>query len=619
MTKPYRLAAAVLILLAIFLSRAQQLNGITFDIDEVRSAMRSEGNISQIIAWQPDDWPPLYGVMLGSWRAAISENPLILRTSSLLLFMLATALIYRMMRVLFEGEYAAVGAMAVFGALGYNIFLSLYLRPYVLAMVFFPLALWLTVRYFHRPTLWRAILLGLSLGALFYTTYTAVIPFALLGLYTLMKRPRSIWRWWLPVLFLVLLAIPELLRRLQSFSHRLENASSISPLLPSFGPGIIKTFREFGGTTIDGDQLYLFWFALFIVAVGLLIVNRKRARPIVWWGIFVALSAPFILYGMALIPLFYFYVARYVWWGLIAVPLVIGAGLRFLPRVAWGAVVIVMLALMFRPADDYDHRYVPFPFEQVFSWLHGQVEKDDVILFDRNFCLWDCGDNNYNEEDKVVYYYGQFADGIPFVKEPGNARRVWYLSQNGWQNPEMKADVARGRVARQFAGPWNFLLRLYEAPPDPTGVLFSNGLRFHGLEIIGDNGRALQYPISLDEQATVHMRLWWSVDHPLDREYSVSVQWLKGTSLLVAADGAPKLIHLDPAQVNDPLPNTMTDWKPGQFYVEDRAVTLPSLSNPAHPTLYLTVYQWWDGVRLIAPGVNSDHLLPITQAIVWGW
>ncbi len=618
MTKPYGLATAVLILLAIFLSRAQQLNSITFDIDEVRSAMRAEGDISQIIAWQPDDWPPLYGVMLGSWRAAISDNPLILRSSSLLLFMLATALVYRMMRVLFRGEYAALGAMAVFGALGYNIFLSLYLRPYVLAMALFPLVLWLTVRYFNRPTLWRAILPGLALGALFYTTYTAIIPFALLGLYTLMKRPRAIWRWGLPVLVLVLLAAPELLRRFQSFSHRVENASSISPLLPSFGEGLIKTFREFGGTTLEGDSLYLFWFALFIVAVTLLVLNCRRARPIVWWGIFVTLSAPVILYVMAAIPLFYFYVARYVWWGLVAVPLVIGAGLRFLPRVAWGAVVVVMLALMFRPAGDYEYRYAPFPFEQVFSWLHGQVEEDDVLLFDKNFCLWGCGDNKFSEEDMVIYYYDQFADGIPLVKEPGNTRRVWYLSQNGWQDPEMKADVETGRVARQFAGPWNFLLRLYEAPPDPQGVLFSNGLRFHGLEIVRD-GRALDYPISLDEQETVHMRLWWSVDHPLDRDYSISVQWLRGSNLMVAADGAPQLIHLDPTQANDPLPAAMTEWKPGQLYVEERDVTMPPLSNPAHPTLYLTVYQWWDGVRLLAPGVNSDRLLPVTQAIVWGW
>ena len=65
-------------------------------------------------------------------------------------------------------------------------------------MAIFPVVLWLTARYFDRPTILRGIGLGAGMAALFYIHGTSVLAYAMLGLYTLLVYRQAIWRWWLP-------------------------------------------------------------------------------------------------------------------------------------------------------------------------------------------------------------------------------------------------------------------------------------------------------------------------------------------------------------------------------------------------------------------------------------
>ena len=63
----------------------------------------------------------------------------------------------------------------------------------------------------------------------------------------------------------------------------------------------------------------------------------------------------------------------------------------------------------------------------------------------------------------------------------------------------------------------------------------------------------------------------------------------------------------------------MSQWLPGRFYVEERTLTVPDGVITASYPIDLTVYQWWDNVRLNAPGVNTDHLLTIQHVFIKSW
>jgi hypothetical protein len=150
-------------------------------------------------------------------------------------------------------------------------------------------------------------------------------------------------------------------------------------------------------------------------------------------------------------------------------------------------------------------------------------------------------------------------------------------------------------------------------------VLFENGLRFHGFQVLdGDN--VILPPYDIREFSQFKLRLWWSIDRPPDAEYSISAALIadRNDRLLAQEDGPPHLIHFSPYSY-DPLPTSMLQWTPGELYVAERTIVLPAIGTWYDSTLYLVVYQWWDGTRIAAPGTNEDTMLPLADVLVMGW
>ncbi|HLV35201.1 MAG TPA: glycosyltransferase family 39 protein [Spirillospora sp.] len=610
-TKPVstRLIIAVLVLLTIFASRILILNQMQFHQDEARSAMRMFGTTAQIIAWQPPDWPPLHNVVLGWWQHLAGPLPFSLRSLSVFFFMLGVAFTYRAARRLFSSEPAAWGAVVVYAALGYSVYLSTFVRAYVLAMALFSLALWLTLRYFHLPTWRRALPLGLTLAALFYSTYTAVFAFGILGLYSLLTRPRAVWRWWLPGLFALLLAVPELMSKAEFFMGRVESAVNIFPELDPLPQAMTGLLQDFAG------HGYIIWLVVSVLALALFITEKRLPRTVISWVLAGMFLGPISLYILAAIPIVYFFEGRYAWWVFVLIGLGLGYGLSRLPRTIRAVTFTALVILMF--TIPINARYKPNhhrPFEQNFRWLQQQIEPGDVMLVDPDFCLIQC-----NEADSWGYYYDTYLrQHIEIVQEPANHRRVWYVRADGWHDTATEQAVLENRIPTIFVGPWDFLIRLYQGPPDPEGILFENGLRFHGMDVM-DGGSIMRQPYYWREQTTARVRLWWSIDRPLDADYSISVQVQNREGRLVAQnDGPPRPVHLSLVDTSE-LPAETSRWEPGRYYIDERDILLPNLGSEIYANVLLTVYQWWDGVRLQAPSVNDDRLLPLTPVTIWGW
>ncbi len=183
---------------AVAASRILRLNGLEMDIDEVWSIWQTLGTPRQILAWVPYDWPPLYYLALAAWKEIAGIQPIAVRYSSVLLGLCGVAFTYRLGWHMRSPQTGLLSA-AVYGALGYAIFLSLGVRGYIAVYTLFPLTMWLALRYFDRPHLSRAVALSISLAALLYLSFSSAVAVLVLGAYLLAPCGtvgcRRVWPW----------------------------------------------------------------------------------------------------------------------------------------------------------------------------------------------------------------------------------------------------------------------------------------------------------------------------------------------------------------------------------------------------------------------------------------
>lgn len=586
------LAATLLVLAA---SRVLQLRGLELNQDEIWTIWQTLGSPRQVLAWTPYDWPPLYYLALAAWKEVAGLHPLAARYFSVLIFLPGAALLYRAIRR--EASHRAGWfAMLAYGALSYMVVLSVAVRGYALMMTLLVAALWLMQRYFYRPTLRRGLALGLTLSALLYTHLTSMFAIVALVAYSLALAPRSVWRWWLPGLVTGALLLPEALAKADIVlsGSRLDATQALE--LPPLPTALADLFELATG------ELAAIWAALALVSAVAILARggRMRGQELIWmlWTI----GGAVVLYVTN--PLTGFFRLRYGLWLLVGLAVWIGAGVAHLPR--WGQVVAAGvlaagLLVPLSPAALHDSVGAP-PMMMVFDWLRTQVRWGDVMVVD------EAVDAPPEAWDYYTRLY--FPHGLTFVHAPADQRRVWFATVDGSEDPVLSAAVREGRVPGRYVGPWNFLVRLYEGPPDRDGILFDNGMRFHGVDIIRPGDEQHQ-PVAWREGETIALRLWWSVDYPVQLDYSVSIRFRTPEGeTLVQVDGAP--------QVAGEPPET-SRWQPGRFYIDERTLRLPDAIPSGSYPLFLIVYQWWDNTRIPVPGMTDEYMLPLDTIAVKAW
>ena len=586
------------VLLLIGAGRMVVLNQLTMNPDEVWSAWQTLGTPQQIINWTPYDWPPGYYLTLGGWRALTGQIPLTERYLSVLAFLIGAAALYRVVKRL-RGFEAGVLAALAYGALAYGILLSTEVRGYGLLMGLMPVTLWLTVRYFDVPTvrLRRGVLVGISLAALFYISVTSVGAFLMLGIYTLIVYGRRVRYWWLPGVVGGILALPEIVSKLGLGISR--TAATSQEVMPPLPDALVSYYRSYGGSA------FAVWIGLFVAATALVFYRRKLSRRTLALLLWV-FAAPTMMY--VLHPVLGFFSVRYDWWMMIGLAVWAAWGLFRLPRWGIAGVSVLLVGIMFTPVPFHDYSIFDTlsPLETNFIWLKDHMTSGDVFVADPSM---QCG----TQEIWDYYLRTYFPTGLQFVKQFEGYRRIWYVTTDGRQNPELQAEVMKGRVPGRFVGPPGCLFRLYEAPPDSTGILFENGMRFHGVDVM-DGDRPWSAPLVRHEGESVRIRLWWTVDHPVDLDYSVGTYmlWSRG-QVITQVDSAPQLIYPEDAPVET------SRWEPGQYYIEERELTLPFPTPKTTYSLRMAVYFWGDNVRVSAPGQDANHLLLLTPVRVMSY
>ena len=597
-TRQFWLLTALIFLIAA--SRAIRINDFHLDNDEIWAIWQTMGTPQQIIQWTSPTEHPTYFLLLDAWRQIAGMDPFVLRYLSLLLSLFALAFMYRAIRRR-HGHNAGVIAALAYSVFAISQFTSLYTRSYILAYAVLPLALWLIHRYFDKPTILRAVLLSLSLATLYVSTVTIVPVFFLLGLYTLFVYRQQIWRWWLPVLLLLFLTLPDVLtNKLPSVSNH-ANAPRMF-ILPPLPTATIEFFDYLTGTPL--------WFIFLALALITLIfrfrhsfkANRHLILQVIFWGAWIV-GVPVLLYVLE--PRLGFYtLKRYGWWYVFGIGIFIAISLARLPTYGKRLVVVSLVCLSFIPFRLNNFSYIVTPLSENLKWLRDHLEANDALLIDPNITC------NFPEEwDYYTHLY--FPDGLRYVDKPQDARRIWYVASQDDASRQVEKELAKDHIPGRYVGPPGCFFRLYEAPPDPVGVLYPNGMRFHGAEIMDGDKPYNGKPVMREGQP-FKLHLWWSVDKQVDLDYSVGLS-LSLSQVISQWDSAPNIVFPEGA------PHETSRWQTGQIYLEERDLQIPYPYGRSGIALNLVLYWFGDNQRLIAPGVARDGTRYLGRIEVVAW
>jgi len=439
--------------------------------------------------------------------------------------------------------------------------------------------------------------LGCLLAFMVYIHATVGVYFVLLGVFTLIFYGwRAALRWIYPVAVLVVLILPEALHK-----YTLLVGSRLSGFVyetPPFVGGMIDYFQIYWG------RAYWAWTLMVGVAVCMLLWRGWAQRRLLV-GVLLWLLMPLLLYVTN--EWLVLFIGRYTLWYLTGFALAVGWGLSLLPRWGQGLGVATLLVVSFAPMSIKQFDQFGENLGASMNWLAENYVAGDVVVVDPSLSA------NEMREEWDLYARIFFPQGLPLQAGPGEAQRVWYVTGIS-PDTQTETAVAEGRIAKQFFGELPLLIRLWEGPPDADGILFENGMRYHGAQLFHEGEPITRHLPMFHEGETVTVRLWWSVVGAPERDYSVGLYAMDGDSnVLSSVDSAPQTISLA-WQAPVPPPET-SRWEPGQYYVEEREIIVP----PGSERIALTVYQWWDGERMAAPGVDRDQLLTVTPVGVMYW
>ena len=597
------------LLLAIAAARILQLQKVTPHFDEMWTLYQITGTWIEVIRWTPYDWPPLYYLALNAWMELVGAEPMALRMLSVFCFLIGASCFYRILNERAGTSAALIGTL-IYGRMAYIIYISIELRGYSL-MLGLILFAWLVAEKMLQRARWGyAICFAILVSAALNTSYISIFPVAFLFLYILLMANNRAWhiaRYWALAWFIILLSLLPLVLYLLPLAYSRSEYTQTLAMLP-MPEAIADWYRQIIGR---GAGLI---FMMILMGIGTLFWQRKLSR----------LQAFLLFWGVIMLPILYllhpvlgFFSTKYSNWVSIGIAGFIAVTVATMPRwpVRMGIGVSSLLFLL--PVDLPDNFSFYGPSHQLyrnFAWLSEEMRADDyVLLAEDHECIMKA---RYWNHPLQLY----LPQGLHFVDFAVGHRRVWFVTADGSPNSVHWETLRRDYVERQFAGLPACLFRLYEGPPDREGVLFANGLRFHGAQLLVD-GEALAPGLlpQVREGETFRVRLWWTVDERLPQDYSVGSFFFnrlssEGGSVLFEKHGPPL-----PAYPSD-APWETSRWQPGQLYYEDREFQIPYPLTRQMLELRLAVY-YWEGPaqRFTAPGTDALGMLPVMRIHVNSW
>ena len=415
------------------------LHQIRMGGDEIWSVWQSLGTPQQIMDWTPYDWTPGYYLTLG-FVAGIRGDAAV-RAADAVGVDVSDRLrgIVPCGHGVLGGRRAALVVIPAYGALGYIGVLGTEVRGYALLLGLLPLALWFLIRFYSHPSWRRAIPLIITLAAMPYISLSAFVTFGMVGLFSLIVYGKRWWRAWLPALVTIALVLPIVSDKLTLARTRVVATQTI--VLPAPLVAFGNLFRDYLG------RGWVVWVVILVVSIGLLLPRLRANRPALALLLWVA-GGVVLMY--VLNPVLGFFFARYSWWVMIGIALLVALGLAYLPKqaVAGAAVILLGLSFVATPLNEQSSAL-----NDNLEWLHTHIQAGDALVIDP---ANNCG--SPSEWDYAIRSY--FPDGLLVASNSDGYRRVWYATFNGRQTAALSQQIANQRVAEEFVGPAGCFIQL---------------------------------------------------------------------------------------------------------------------------------------------------------------
>lgn len=588
--------AAVLLILLVSAWFSTNIPNVHMHPDEELSYRATRGSLADTIAFQTsvqDNQAPLWFVSFWGWQQLIGDHEFTSRMMGLLFGVLTLAVTYRLGRRWFGGALPALGAVALLGTNFYFFTYTLDIRPYPLALLSAALSMLTFDRLRARPSRTTLIAHGLTTALMLYVHYLLVFLLVVQALAALVmgiaRRDGRhlavftgalifgglLWLPWMPIFF-------RQVAGLRAIETAAGTARGVAGIGVSTLPTRLETLSEWAGFA-SNDLIFLY---APLIAAGIFLVRRRAEYGLaLGWALGVLAVA---LIGNLVAAV---YAHRFVSHTVLGIALACGAALASLPRrwnIAACAAFVTVNLLVF-PAQS-DLRFpTRIPYRTIFQTMGEEARAGDALLMirageDDPFMLWPT--RHYLPPDLN-------ANRVT-VTEAQAARRVWLVTGD-WFHDEVQAAFAQletthpvQQVIGQCDRAWCYLAQLMEAPPHAEPIPFGERMLFWGADV--DD-------VTADE---IRLRLWWRVEQPPERDYSIGVHLLDAQGALIAQhDGAIMHYGVETVQTSA--------MQPGRIYIDWRTIPLPDELPPGEYTLALVVYQPWDGVRLVLPD-GADYL-----------
>ena len=597
-----------LLLLTIAAARILRLEDVQPHPDEIWSIWQGLGSITDIIRWSPYDWPPLYFIGLSFWVELVGSEPIALRMLSVLSFMIGVASFYQILKKHVSIHASAI-ALILFGGMAYTVYLSIEIRGYAFMLSLTPLAWWVAQRALAKPTWFLYCAFTVLISASIYSTYISI--FAVIFIYSYIflfcnkESIKVIYSWIATFVIFLLIILPLVIQIFSLIFTRIEGTSQIQ--LPPIHEAIVEWYTH--SFSIGS------WIIFILLLLGFLAVLQSRRITrlqllLLFWGV------------ISLLPLYVFnrylgfFGSKYASWLFLCIAAFVAVSVDLYPRILRIFLIGFASFIFLLPFPLSRYFVVSDVFEMghhlslIFTHLSSEVRAKDRILFAEDE---EC---RFHSESWNFPLALNIPTGLNITQAPNAQHRIWFVTADGSPDSPHWETLRRDYVERHFVGPPGCLFRLYERPPAAEGILFSNGMRFHGAQFLQD-GEALPpgYIPQLHEGEEFEVRMWWKVEEGLPSDYSVGVFLFDEAGRVIEeAHGPPVPSYPEGA------PWETSRWQVGEIYYEDREFELPYPLERQRLEMRMAVYYWEEPAqRFAAEGVDAVGMLPILTLSVFSW
>ncbi len=536
---------------------------------------------------------PLWWINTWVWQRVAGTTEYANRLNSVLLSLLTLSVVYQIGRSWFGMRRVGWFALLLLSANAYFFIYALEMRMYALAI----LLTVLSMRFFYAWVTrrrWRdALVYGVTVAAMLYTHYyLGFVVLVQIAYFIVFHLWRFNWRLigqgvaagalatlvWSPGIFLLYgqLAFIDFAEegglKIPTQPTNLETLVDLVQLAGNGWAWLYGSLIVFGIVRLWRNRAY--WLVLFwlLMSPGLVLLIN------IWAPIFTQRYTSFFAPAIAL--------AAAAPLATLALPK--GQPVRRSVLLRWAGVMLVFgLILTSLPG------YAPVrtPWRLILGTVSEQAQPGDVLLFSTIEL------DGYKLDQMARYLPPELvANRVETAEEAAEARRVWFLN-DAWFNEEVRADFetieATHRVfsvAGDCTSEWCMLAQLLVAPPNREAITFGGEIGFLGADADWNADGALQ------------VLLWWTVDEPPQRDYSISLQALDANGALVAQDDGA----ISPPGSDETV--LTSQMVPGGSYLDERILSLPANNVQGEITVQLIVYDWQTNKRLTT-SQNHDSII----------